>query len=399
MKKWPTKRLADACEVFADGDWVESKDQSAEGIRLVQTGNVGEGLFKDREEKARYISIETFKRLRCTEIIKGDCLISRLPDPVGRSCILPQTGERMITAVDCTIVCFNPNYLIPEFFNFYSRSPEYLQAVEAETTGTTRKRISRSRLGQIKIPVPPIPEQKRIVRLLDEADELRKLRTTADERTAALVPALFNKMFGEKLGQTVPRVKLGQVAEVVSGVAKGRKFNGRQPIEVPYLRVANVQAGYLDLSEIKTIQALPGEIGELALRKGDVLLTEGGDFDKLGRGAMLEQDLPNCIHQNHVFRVRVDQSELEPLYFAKFLLTTEAKAYFLSCAKRTTNLASINMTQLRALPVPLRALALQKECAERVVEIREMEAEQSASRQHLDDLFHSMLHLAFTGEL
>jgi type I restriction enzyme, S subunit len=130
-----------------------------------------------------------------------------------------------------------------------------------------------------------------------------------------------------------------------------------------------------------------------------VLLTEGGDFDKLGRGAMLEHDLPNCIHQNHVFRVRADQSQLEPVYSAKFLLTTEAKAYFLSCAKRTTNLASINMTQLRALPVPLPALASRKEFAERVTEIRALEAEQAASRTRLDHLFQSMQHWAFSGEL
>ena len=76
MKKgWQTKPLGDLCEVFADGDWVESKDQSLEGIRLIQTGNVGDGIFKDRAEKARYISEATFKRLRCTEIFEGDCLI------------------------------------------------------------------------------------------------------------------------------------------------------------------------------------------------------------------------------------------------------------------------------------------------------------------------------------
>jgi len=249
------------------------------------------------------------------------------------------------------------------------------------------------------IAVPPLAEQERIVKLLDEADDLRKLRAQADRRAAALIPALFHEMFGENVKKARERVKLEQIAEVVSGVAKGRKFNGRQPVEVPYLRVANVQAGYLDLAEIKTIQALPEEVEELALRKGDVLLTEGGDFDKLGRGAMLDQDLPNCIHQNHVFRVRVEQSKLEPVYFAKFLLTAEARGYFLGCAKRTTNLASINMTQLRALPVPIPPLLLQKEFAVRVAEIREMESAQSASRKRLDDLFQSMLHRAFEGEL
>jgi type I restriction enzyme S subunit len=242
-------------------------------------------------------------------------------------------------------------------------------------------------------------EQERIVRILDEAEELRKLRAHADRRTADLIPALFHDMFGESGNRTFERLRLEQIAEVVSGVAKGRRFNGQQPVEVPYIRVANVQAGYLDLSEIKTIQALPAEVIELSLQKGDVLLTEGGDFDKLGRGAMLEQDLPNCIHQNHVFRVRVERARLEPLYFAKFLLTAEAKGYFLGCAKRTTNLASINMTQLRALPVPVPPLLLQQEFARRVAAIRALQAAQAASRRRLDDLFGSLLHRAFRGEL
>ena len=183
MKKgWPTKTLGEICEVFADGDWVESKDQSSEGIRLIQTGNVGEGLFKDRAEKARYISEATFKRLRCTEIVEGDCLVSRLPDPVGRSCILPDTGERMITAVDCTILRFNPKQLLPTFFNFYSQSDDYLTTVANECTGTTRNRISRSNLGMTPIPVPPLAEQQRIVGLLDEAFEgLAKAKANAEK--------------------------------------------------------------------------------------------------------------------------------------------------------------------------------------------------------------------------
>ncbi len=166
---WEISKLGDVCEVFADGDWIESKDQSSGGIRLIQTGNVGNGFFKDRVEKARYISEATFKRLRCTEIFDGDCLISRLPDPVGRACILPNIGEKMITAVDCTIIRFNKKQVIPDFFNYYSQSSQYLNDVDHETSGTTRKRISRSKLADIKLPIPPLPEQQRIVAILDES--------------------------------------------------------------------------------------------------------------------------------------------------------------------------------------------------------------------------------------
>jgi len=289
--------------------------------------------------------------------------------------------------------------LLPHYLLHFLKSEAGLHQIRHRCEGAVRFQLKFRDLCAIPILVPPLAEQERIVKLLDEADELRKLRAQADHRTTVLIPALFHEMFGENTNKPHDRVKLEQIAEVVSGVAKGRKFNGRQPVEVSYLRVANVQAGHLDLSEIKTIQALPEEVKELALQRGDVLLTEGGDFDKLGRGAMLEQDLPNCIHQNHVFRVRVEQSKLDPVYFAKFLLTGEARGYFLGCAKRTTNLASINMTQLRALPVRLPSLSLQKEFAARVSEIRAVQAEQTASRRRLDGLFQSMLHRAFNGEL
>ena len=88
-QKWATADLASVSKVFTDGNWIETKDQASEGIRLVQTGNVGEGVFKDRRDKARWIDDQTFDRLNCFEVMPGDCLVSRLPDPVGRACIIP----------------------------------------------------------------------------------------------------------------------------------------------------------------------------------------------------------------------------------------------------------------------------------------------------------------------
>ena len=103
-KGWRNEKLKDACLVFADGDWIETKNQSPEGIRLVQTGNIGFGFFKNKEDKSRFISEETFNELKCTEILPGDLLVSRLPDPVGKSCIIPDLNTKMITGVDCTII-------------------------------------------------------------------------------------------------------------------------------------------------------------------------------------------------------------------------------------------------------------------------------------------------------
>jgi type I restriction enzyme, S subunit len=216
---WKYERLSDACSVFTDGNWIESKDQSDEGIRLVQTGNIGFGYFKDKDDKARYISEETFVRLKCTEILAGDLLVSRLPDPVGKSCIIPELNTKMITGVDCTIV--RPkDYLTSQFLCFYQQSDEYLKAVQKLVSGTTRSRISRKNLGLIPIPIPPLPEQERIVAQLDAAFAAIDKAKANVERNLHNAKELFqsklNEVFsGEKEGWVEKR--LGECIRLKSG--------------------------------------------------------------------------------------------------------------------------------------------------------------------------------------
>ena len=146
--------------------------------------------------------------------------------------------------------------------------------------------------------------------------------------------------------------KLGNLAEVVSGVTLGRQLVNHETVSLPYLRVANVQRGYLDLTEIKMVEVKTHEKEKYLLRYGDLLLTEGGDSDKLGRAAIWREQIPGCIHQNHIFRAR-------PLGLAPaewLMLCTNSpygRDYFLSSSKKTTNLASINSTQLKNCPIPL----------------------------------------------
>jgi type I restriction enzyme, S subunit len=168
---------------------------------------------------------------------------------------------------------------------------------------------------------------------------------------------------------------------------------------LPYLRVANVQEGRLDLSEIKVVEALPADLEKYRLEPGDVLLTEGGDYDKLGRGALWEGQVNDCIHQNHIFRVRVDRQQLLPVFFANYLQTAYAKAYFLRCAKKTTNLATINMRQLRALPVPLPSIREQQEFVEEVDAVADLREKFAVANRESDEMFSSLVQRAFRGEL
>ncbi|MCC4602568.1 restriction endonuclease subunit S [Xanthomonas campestris] len=148
------------------------------------------------------------------------------------------------------------------------------------------------------------------------------------------------------------RRPLHEVADVRTGVAKG-KTGLIDPVELPYLRVANVQDGFIDLSEVKTIAVERHQIDRYSLQAGDILMTEGGDFDKLGRGAVWGGTLDPCLHQNHVFAVRAKRELVNPLFLSALSGSEYGRTYFLGCAKRSTNLASINSSQLKAFPVLL----------------------------------------------
>ena len=186
-------RLDEICEHFGDGDWIESKDQSEEGIRLIQTGNVGNGEYLDKGDKAHYISEDTFCRLNCTEVCPGDILISRLPDPIGRACIVPNM-QKSITAVDCTIVRLK-DCVVPEFFVNYTRTATYMMQIEAFTTGSTRKRISRANLGSIMVPIPTLDKQNEFVALAEQSD-----KSKFDlQQSIISVNNLYKKIINEKL--------------------------------------------------------------------------------------------------------------------------------------------------------------------------------------------------------
>ena len=168
FKKLPKKQLSEICDVFTDGDWIESKDQSHDGIWLVQTGNIGIGCFKPKSNKKHFISNETFKKLNCTEIFEGDIIISRLPDPVGRACILPKLDYKCITAVDCTIIRLK-DIVNKNFFIKFTNTEMYYK--QLEVAGATRPRVSRKNLGKVLVPIPSMEGQNKFSKFVEVIDK------------------------------------------------------------------------------------------------------------------------------------------------------------------------------------------------------------------------------------
>ncbi len=409
MKKgWQTKTLGEVCEVFDDGDWVESKDQSSDGIRLIQTGNVGEGIFKDRAEKARYISEATFKRLRCTEIFEGDCLVSRLPDPVGRSCILPDTGERMITAVDCTILRFNPKELLPTFFNHYSQSDDYLTTVAKECTGTTRNRISRSNLGLTPIPVPPLAEQQRIVGLLDEAFEgIATAKANAEknlQNARALFESHLQSVFTQKVNGWVEN-KLKSITTKIGSGATPRGGEESYKVEgislIRSLNVHDLGFKYAKLAFLDDVQA--NELSNVEVQPRDVLLNITGA--SVARCTIVPEDvLPARVNQ-HVSIIRPIAGKLDASFLHYLLISKPYKDQLLKTGEEGgSTRQAITKAQIQEFTVEYpTTLKEQKTIVAKLdamlAETQRLAAIYQQKLAALEELKKSLLHQAFNGEL
>lgn len=387
---------------FSDGDWVESKDQDPDGsIRLVQLADIGEGHFRDRS--SRFINEGAAERLNVNFVEPGDVLVARMPDPIGRACLAPTLGQRAITVVDVCIL--RPDQGIePRWLMWVLNSPLTRQSIAARATGTTRKRISRKNLATIGLAVPPLSEQRRIV----DAVEAQFSRLTAADASVAAARRrleLLRRVSTEGLlaSNAWGWTTLGEIADVRGGVTKDAKREREDDlVEVPFLRVANVQRGYLDLEEVKSVRVPKAKAEALELQVGDILFNEGGDRDKLGRGWIWEGQIERCIHQNHVFRARLNSDQFEP----RFVSThgnTWGRKWFEKNGKQTTNLASLNLTTLRRFPVPDAPRAEQRKIVaelERVDgEIARVEDAVATMELRSSALRRSILTAALSGQL
>lgn len=236
--------------------------------------------------------------------------------------------------------------------------------------GSTVESIEFERMASSRLAIPHPDEQRAIIAYLDnETARIDTLVTEKETLLGLLFEARMNTITGLIMGTDLPGgpsgnpwvphlpkgwqlKRLKHLADVRSGLAKGKDYGGKPTVEMPYLRVANVQDGHLNLSDVSMIEVAADEAERFLLQSGDVLMNEGGDFDKLGRGAVWSGEVSPCLHQNHVFAVRPYEEDVSE-WLAATTQTMNAKFYFKSNAKQSTNLASISQTNIKELPVLL----------------------------------------------
>ncbi|EHQ04906.1 restriction endonuclease subunit S [Leptonema illini] len=421
-------------------------------VPVLTTKNL-EGNYDD----VRYISNDKFEELKRSAVHSGDILMAKIGS-CGKTGIYPPEKPPAIIPANLLKITLNERYERKYVF-YYLNSEFFQRALRTIIKATAQPAFSVTNFRTLPLPYTEVRMQKRIIaeiekqfsRLDEAVTNLKRVKANLKRYRASVLKAAVEgrlveteaeiarregreyetgKQLLERILETRRREWKGKgqykepaapdvselpempegwawgslngIASLKGGITVDSKRNKINARLVPYLRVANVQRGYLDLSEIKHIPVKESDIADLRLEYGDILFNEGGDRDKLGRGWIWESQLVDCIHQNHVFRARLYSSDMPPS-FVSWWGNTFGKEYFSREGKQSTNLASINLTKLSALPVPIPPLAEQRrivaEVDRRLSLVRETEAQVEANLKRAEQLRQAVLQKAFSGEL
>ena len=279
----------------------------------------------------------------------------------------------MVVSTGFAVIRPDFNHLTGGFLGYLFRSEWIISEIIARSVGVSYPAINASDIMQLSVPIPQqqeqvviscfldhetakidalIHEQQRLIELLQE----KRQAVISHAVTKGLDPTVAMKDSGvEWLGEVPAHWVTGKLrwyATNQGGIAKGKDYANQATVTLPYLRVANVQAGYVNLNEVKEISVLEDEVKRYSLKPGDVLMNEGGDNDKLGRGTVWQGQISPCLHQNHVFAIRTNQNLL-PEWLATFTQSQRARAYFFLNSKQSTNLASISSSNVMNCDVPI----------------------------------------------
>lgn len=382
MKGWETKKLGEIAAV--------QMGQSPPGETYNSDG-VGLPFFQGKAEFGEEHPIRVKWCSQPSRIAEaGDILLS-VRAPVGPTNF---ATERCCIGRGLAAIRSEPKKCNQRYIRYYLKRFEF--DIAARGVGSTFTAINRNDIERLELPVPPLAKQERIVRLLDEADKLRKLRAQADRRTAALIPSLFHEMFGDVDSnyKKWPMVRFAEIGEARLGkMLDAKQQTGKH--KRLYLRNANVQWNRLDLGDLLEMDFSEADREEFRLRPSDLLICEGGE---VGRAAIWRDELPECYFQKALHRVRLHPAKAIP-EFVLHLMQAIATANSFRGYVGSATIPHLTGVKLASIRIPLPPLPLQEEFAARVSEIRAVHAEQAASRRLLDNLFQSLLHRAFKGEL
>lgn len=449
---WTTTTISELLDggLFVDGDWVESKDQDPAGnVRLIQLADIGDGVFRDRS--SRFLTESKARELNCTYLNPGDVLVARMPEPLGRACVFPGVGQPAVTAVDVCILRPSPEKADRLWLMNALNAPQLRSAMQEHVRGTTRQRISRRNLGILRLPLPPRDVQSCVaVAVADlqarrgSADgHIRSAKAAIERfRQSVLAAACAGRLTAEwreehpviesareliersqrdllpiargrrqaqattapdwlEIPETWEWASLASVAEIRGGIQKQPKRTP-QGNAFPYLRVANVLRGRLDLREVHQFELFPGELETYRLLAGDLLVVEGnGSATEIGRSAIWDGAIEHCVHQNHIIRVRC--VHVDPRFIDLVWNSPVGAREIAELAVTSAGLYSLSVGKIGSFTVPIPPIEEQREIVRRASSLLAAADAQlvrvDAAAGRVDRSSQAILAKAFRGEL
>lgn len=433
--------------LFADGDWIESKDQDPDGdVRLVQLADIGDGSYRNRS--SRFLTSNKAAELGCTFLKPGDVLIARMPDPLGRACIFPGDAKPCVTAVDVCIVRAEPKAVEQKWLMHAINAPQFRVAVAALQSGSTRKRISRSNLGTLHLPIPPIHEQQCIVAEIEKqftrlgagVAALRRLQANLKRYRAAVLKAACEGRLvpteaelarregrsyesGEQLLQRLRKevtsspgritscaasdVPEGWIAvpleELSLSIRNGISTKPDADAGIPILRISAVRPFALKLDDVRYLSQAESDYALYSLQRGDLLFTRYNGSRSLVGVCAIVPNLPTfVVYPDKLIRVRI-ASPLVPTFIAIAANVGMARNHLESRIRTTAGQSGISGGDLKQMPIPVPPLAEQQrivaEVERRLSVVEELEATVAANLQRAARLRQAVLQRAFTGRL
>lgn len=355
--------------IFTDGDWVESKDQDPSGsVRLTQLADVGIGAFLDRS--SRYLRPDQAKALNCTYLQPDDILIARMPDPLGRACLIPENIGDAVTVVDVAILRVNQKIILPRYAMWMINSPQFSQEVASKQSGTTRKRISRKNLAKLAIPVPPLNEQRKIVEIIEDlfAQINQANRGLDSSRKKAL--ALGSHVVTEHLGGTAcAEMKLPDL--ISAPIRNGRSVPTRDG-GFPVLRLTALRHQVVDLREHKQGAWEISAAQDYIIKDGDFLISRGnGSLKLVGRGSIVNEPFMEVAYPDTMFRIRPNKDVIHPHFLALTWNSSIVRRQIEKRARTTAGIYKINQSDLRSVILPVPNMDDQYRITDRVVAAQE----------------------------
>lgn len=398
MSKWPTRTLGEICEINPKHNGAERLSPEAD-VSFVPMAAIDEVSATIRLPEIRVLE-DCYSGY--TPFRENDVLFAKITPCMenGKAAIARDlVGGCGFGSTEFHVLRPKPG-LLPEWIFAFVRQSAFRQAAKASFTGTAgQQRVPVEFVKDVRVPVPPLREQERLVRILNEAEALRSLRIQADERACRIEQSLFQEMFGNPSlnPKGWPMTRVGDLISLCEyGTSKRASDTGAG---IPMLRMNNVNSdGILDLSDLKSVEVDADELEKYRLSAGDILFNRTNSRELVGKTGMWDGRF-DAVAASYFIRIRFDQSREHPQHFTTFMNLPIMKRRLMEMARGAIGQANINAQELKSIGFPIPPIELQYEFAARMAETRALQGAQDANRRQLNDLFLSLLHHAFQGEL